>query len=303
MTTKQQATKEPHPVEELDEMLAEQEWWTQEPDPEWNIYRRLLWVQANTPRLAKDLDVQVGQNRSYKGISHDSVSAAVRPLLVRAGIAMTMTVLRHHHEFRQVATQRGEYAAHWHELDCEFEFVNVHDPSDRIKVMGSGTGLDTQDKGYGKAASYARKYALLAATMAETGDDPERGEQVDDIGPAEPKPRRTEPEVVAPDPELNTSTHPAAVNIPDDAWREVANLWHKRGTISDKQRARLFAIASSEGGWSDGEVVGEVIKHHLGIASSKEIPWGKPYDALVEIFRVYEPSIGREPGSDDELPY
>ena len=56
MPTAAKKKAEPHPVEELDAMIAEDEagpWWEREPQPDWNIHRRLLWVQANTPRLAK----------------------------------------------------------------------------------------------------------------------------------------------------------------------------------------------------------------------------------------------------------
>jgi hypothetical protein len=298
--------EEPLPVDELDAEIAkdkaaeqEESWWQGEPEPEWGIHRRLLWVQANTPTLAKDLDVSTGRG-SYKGISHDSVVGIIRPLLVRAGIAVTMTVEKHYHEFRSVETAQGTKSAHWHEVDCVFTFTNVDKPDDFVQVCGSGTGLDTQDKGYGKATSYAKKYALLTSTLAETGEDPERGEQHDDAGPADPKPRAAaQPQAETTEPAVQSQPHPLAAEIPEDVWREVAGLWHTRGTISDKQLGRLFAIARSEGGWQDSDSVGAVIKHHLGIESTHLIPWGKPYDALVEIFRQYGPVVAQEFPDDD----
>lgn len=293
--------EEPLPVEELDAMIAEDEqgpWWERELPLGCNIHRRLLWVQANTPRLAKDLDVSTGRG-SYKGMSHDAVVAAVRPLLVRAGIAVTMTVERHYHEFRIVETSSGTKSAHWHEVDCLFRFVNIDEPEDCIEIRGSGTGLDTQDKGYGKAASYAKKYALLNSTLAETGEDPERGEQHDDAGPADPKPRAAEQRAPAAEPAVQTQAHPLAAEIPEEAWREVAGLWHDRGTISDKQLGRLFAIARGEGGWQDGDSVEAVVKHYLGIESMHAIPWGKPYDALVGIFQQYHPTVAQSHPDDD----
>jgi hypothetical protein len=52
-------------------------------------------------------------------------------------------------------------------------FVNVDQPSDFVDVPCLGFGIDTQDKGPGKAVSYAVKYALLKALGLETGDDPD----------------------------------------------------------------------------------------------------------------------------------
>jgi hypothetical protein len=50
-------------------------------------------------------------------------------------------------------------------------FANIDDPQDFIDVESCGHGIDTQDKGPGKAQSYAVKYALLKALGLETGDD------------------------------------------------------------------------------------------------------------------------------------
>src|SRR5574343_346456 len=54
------------------------------------------------------------------------------------------------------------------------EFINVDEPSDRVTINAFGYGIDPQDKGPGKAVSYAVKYAYLKAFALETGDDPER---------------------------------------------------------------------------------------------------------------------------------
>ena len=69
-------------------------------------------------------------------------------------------------------------------------------------------------------------------------------------------------------------------------WNAVIEVWHDKGAISDGQRRRLFAIAA-ENGWQ-GEDVSAIIHHHLGSGTS-ELPWGKPYDAVVEIFNTCEP--------------
>lgn len=42
-----------------------------------------------------------------------------------------------------------------------------------IEVESYGRGLDSGDKGFGKASTYARKYALLNAYKIATGEDPD----------------------------------------------------------------------------------------------------------------------------------
>jgi hypothetical protein len=188
------------------------------------------------------------------------------------------------------------YSAYFHKLRKHYTLVNVDGPEERFEFDGYGTAVTPTDKGYGAAESYSKKYALRSLFLIETDDDPDAGGE--NVNIATPQARAStgaparvpRPAAAAEQPAIQTTAHPAAVEIPDEAWREVANLWHDRGTISDKQLGRLFAIARSEGGWQSGDLVEEVVKHHLGIESMHAIPWGKPYDALVEIFRGFPPA-------------
>lgn len=100
----------------------------------------------------------------YSFVSHDSVVRAIRPALVRWGIVMLPQVKGH----AQLAGTSNTTV-----VDVEFAFVNVDKIEDRIVVPVFGYGVDKQDKGPGKAMSYAKKYALLQLFVLETGDDPE----------------------------------------------------------------------------------------------------------------------------------
>ena len=50
-------------------------------------------------------------------------------------------------------------------------FVNIDNPDDAFEIPSLGYGVGNDDKGPGKAVSYAVKYALLKALGLETGDD------------------------------------------------------------------------------------------------------------------------------------
>ena len=51
--------------------------------------------------------------------------------------------------------------------------VNLDKPEEYVEVESFGRGLDSADKGFGKASTYARKYALLNAYKIATGEDPD----------------------------------------------------------------------------------------------------------------------------------
>ena len=97
----------------------------------------------------------------YSIVSHDAVTAKVRPALLEAGIVYYPVECR--------TSQTGNRT----EAHMTVRFVNVDDPEDCFQVESFGYGIDDQDKGPGKAMSYAVKYALLKTLGLETGDDPD----------------------------------------------------------------------------------------------------------------------------------
>lgn len=76
--------------------------------------------------------------------------------------------------------------------------------------------------------------------------------------------------------------------IPPERWSEVLSEWHDRGTISEKQRARLFAIAIKSG-WS-GDDAKRIFEESTG-HSLADLPWGEPYDLTVSIFEEHGPQV------------
>ena len=45
-------------------------------------------------------------------------------------------------------------------VDVTYRIVNTENPDEHIDVVSSGSGADTQDKGVGKAITYAYKYMI-----------------------------------------------------------------------------------------------------------------------------------------------
>ena len=122
-----------------------------------NIYQRLHAVMQEVDYIQKEKR----QGMRYSIVSHDAVTAKVRPLMVKHGVVYFPTGFR----MEQVGNRT--------QLACEVVFQNIDDRTDFMAVSTAGYGIDDQDQGPGKAISYAGKYALLTALGLETGDDPD----------------------------------------------------------------------------------------------------------------------------------
>jgi hypothetical protein len=147
---------------------------------EWNIGQRMLWVTSKIEKVVKDLTIKMGGE--FKAVSHDAVVGAVRQYLVDAGILVLFLVDEVKHEVVERLGQGGVVTGtqHWIQINGRVRFVNAlasanEDDMQMIEVPASGTALDSQDKGYGKAVSYMKKYALLANLLIETGEDTDKG--------------------------------------------------------------------------------------------------------------------------------
>src|SRR5690606_36640249 len=58
-------------------------------------------------------------------------------------------------------------------IKMTLKIIELEDISSFIEVESFGKGIDSGDKGFGKASTYARKYALLNAYKIATGEDPD----------------------------------------------------------------------------------------------------------------------------------
>lgn len=122
-----------------------------------NVHQRLAAAMSEVTYIRKESK----EGMKYTIVSHDAVTAKVRPVLLKHGIVYYPVRCEHVHN-----GNRAECA-------LTVRFVNIDAPEDFFDVPTFGYGIDPQDKGPGKAMSYAVKYALLKAMGLETGDDPD----------------------------------------------------------------------------------------------------------------------------------
>lgn len=133
-----------------------------------NLHQRIAEAMGKVTYIQKERK----QGMRYTIVSHDAVTAKVRPALLEAGVI--------YYPIRCDTSQTGNRT----EARMVIRFANVEEPTDHIDVESFGYGIDDQDKGPGKAMSYAVKYALLKTLGLETGDDPDLDQDVTYKDPA-----------------------------------------------------------------------------------------------------------------------
>ena len=146
-----------------------------------NIYQKMLEVMKGVTYLSKDDKVEF-KTTKYKAISEEKVTSTVRAKLIEQGLVI-FPIAQVHKRQDTLST-----------VDVTYRIVNTENPDEYIDVVSSGTGVDTQDKGVGKAMTYAYKYMLLRTFAIPTGEDPDKisSAQLDEEEKAKEEAEKTE---------------------------------------------------------------------------------------------------------------
>lgn len=140
-----------------------------------NVYQKINAVMQDVSYLTKDDRVDAGAGRSYKAVSEEKVTTAVRASLIKNGLVILPVKQTRVRTDEQVTDQKGNPRINRvTSVDVTYRIQNIDDPEDYILVESSGEGVDTQDKGVGKAMTYAYKYMTLRSFAIPTGEDPDK---------------------------------------------------------------------------------------------------------------------------------
>ena len=136
------------------------------------VYEKILAVMSAVNYLNKDGFVETGKGKGYKALTDEKVLAAVRPALVAAGLVIMPVKMEQQRTDEQVKAYDGSTKTNRiTDVSVTYRIINVSNPDDFVEVVSSGTGVDTQDKGIGKAMTYAKKYAILNSFLIPSGED------------------------------------------------------------------------------------------------------------------------------------
>lgn len=141
-----------------------------------NIYQRLNQIIQRGKAVPKDGEMS-GPGGNYKFQRADDIVSHLRPELAQHGIAFEHSVTAHSIEHREVETSKGTRTERVTVKTVKCRLVNVDEPSDFIEGEEVGYGIDSQDKGPGKATSYAIKTWLLNVFMLRGQPDEESKDQ------------------------------------------------------------------------------------------------------------------------------
>lgn len=125
-----------------------------------NVQEKILAIMQNVKYLAKDDTVEFKSTR-YRALSEEKVTSIMRAEAVKAGLVI------------YPIEQRWERVGQISHVDVKYRIYDT-DSGDYIDVVSCGDGADTQDKGSGKAMTYAYKYMWLRVFAIPTGEDPDK---------------------------------------------------------------------------------------------------------------------------------
>jgi hypothetical protein len=257
-----------------------------------SLRERLLKIQAELEVVPRNGErFGNGGKFMYEFATHDDVVAAVRPVFNNEGILLTSQVVDSQVEFREVGSKLVCVAVIEEEIT-----LTIPGESLSFRSVGAASGEATA---VGVARSYAKKYALINFLLIQQGQEGDLGLNQDEDEPVQ-QPRSRSAKKKS-DSDEGTDEKPRArngkgggkngisANIPQSYWDDIEDGWHKKGVIPSSQVNRLFKAAKANG-WEEDEV-SALIQGKLG-CSPEEIPYGIPYNVLVEIFSDCEPNRG-----------
>lgn len=142
-----------------------------------NVYQKISKIMSEVEYLKKDDKVITNQKTGagYKAITEEKVTTTVRNAMIKYGIVIIPIEQDHKREDEILKDYQGnEKVSRLTTVDTKYKIQNIEDKDDYVIAVSSGTGVDTQDKGIGKAMTYSYKYLLLRTFAIPTGEDTDK---------------------------------------------------------------------------------------------------------------------------------
>lgn len=180
-----------------------------------NIFEKMAAITAELQTVAKKLTVQQTKTSSYKAVSERDILDAVKPLEAKHGVysypasrkVLESNLLESENTYNGVTTQKTTFMTR---IETVYRFVNIEKPDEYIETTTFAEGIDSQDKGSGKAMTYGDKYALMKAYKISTGEDPDQTASEDTNYKKKPKEKTPREQLIA-------KLHEKGINVNDYA--------------------------------------------------------------------------------------
>ena len=149
-----------------------------------NIAKAILEVMKEVTNIEKKMNVGSG-SFTYKAISDSMVRSQIKDAMVKNGLMIVPTGVS-----AKTTTDRWDEGGKSKQsilTEATTTYLLIHESGESILLAGYGQGVDTQDKGAGKATTYALKNVLLDTFLVIKGEDMDTDKTHSDDLPVPPK--------------------------------------------------------------------------------------------------------------------
>lgn len=142
------------------------------------IAEAIIKVMTEVQIVWKNMTVWSGQN-SYEWVADKDVKQTIRASMIKNGLSLLPTGIE-----SKIQIDRWEEVDSYSKetpkamktkqsvfTEVDTRYILLHTSGESIELAGYGQGVDTQDKGAGKATTYALKNTLLNMFLIPTGVD------------------------------------------------------------------------------------------------------------------------------------
>lgn len=131
-----------------------------------NIAQAIIKVMAQVKGMEKKSTVGKGQY-AYKGTRDQDVKEVFNEALSKNGLCIIPTDIQE--DVKVDRWQEGGKSKQSIFTSVKTKYLLLHESGESVELCGYGHGIDNQDKGAGKATTYALKYCLLYTFLTPVG--------------------------------------------------------------------------------------------------------------------------------------
>lgn len=135
-----------------------------------NLAKAVIKVMQEVEGIDKTMTVGEGK-MSYKGVPDKEVKKIIGKAMAKNGLCIlpigvtaSTKIERWEETYNGNTKQKQSVFA-----EATTKYLLLHDSGESVELSGYGHGVDSQDKGAGKATTYALKYTLLYTFLVPTG--------------------------------------------------------------------------------------------------------------------------------------
>ena len=134
-----------------------------------NIYEKWQAMMDETGAIEKDTEVGYGNNK-YRAVGEAAVLNMVKPLLKKYKLIVFPVDVKAKEMVDNVITAKGEATRAVTQVVVTWQIVDT-ESGEKMEMVTVGNGADSQDKGTGKAMTYAYKVLFQKSLMLFSGED------------------------------------------------------------------------------------------------------------------------------------